>query len=276
MRSGQPGINGNEFKQLPVLVPTSTNEQTAIATVLSDLDTLISNMEKLIEKKRMIKQGVTQKFFTPKSDWTEKCLIDVADKNVKWSFTGGPFGSNLKFSDYTSEGIRVIQLQNIGDGIFHFESEVFTSEAKANELLSCNIYPGDIILSKMGDPVARACLIPKIHSRYLMCSDGIRLAINTSENDTYFILNYLNSPRFRTLAENKSTGSTRKRIGLVTLKKLKLVIPTKEIQNEIGNVLRNIDQELISLENVLMKYTFLKQGMMKSLLTGKIRIHNKD
>src|SRR5690606_28217526 len=113
--------------------------------------------------------------------------IDTADKNIKWSFTGGPFGSNLKSSDYTSKGIRIIQLQNIGDGIFNDEYKIFTSLDKADELLSCNIYSGDIILSKMGDPVGRACIIPGDNERYLMASDGIRLAVNEKEFSKYFI-----------------------------------------------------------------------------------------
>lgn len=92
--------------------------------------------------------------------WKVMPLSDIADSKVRWSFTGGPFGSNLKSSDYVTRGVRIIQLQNIGDGKFKNDYEIFTSKEKADELISCNIYPGEIILSKMGDPVARACIIP--------------------------------------------------------------------------------------------------------------------
>ena len=115
--------------------------------------------------------------FRDTGEWKEKKLIDTAAIGIKWSFIGGPFGSNLKSSDYVDDGIRIIQLQNIGDAEFHNDYKIYTSEEKADELLSNNIYPGDIILSKMGDPVGRACLIPDEHNRYVMCSDGIRLVI---------------------------------------------------------------------------------------------------
>jgi len=46
--------------------------------------------------------------------WEETKLIDTSAKE-KYSFTGGPFGSDLKSSDYTDNGVRIIQLQNIGD-----------------------------------------------------------------------------------------------------------------------------------------------------------------
>ena len=45
-------------------------------------------------------------------DWDIVSFNDIADKNKKWSITGGPFGSNLKTTDYTDEGVQIIQLQN--------------------------------------------------------------------------------------------------------------------------------------------------------------------
>ena len=87
-------------------------------------------------------------------EWTSTTL-DGVRSSARWSLTGGPFGSNLKVSDYAATGVRVIQLQDIGDGYFCDSSRIYTSTSKADELRSCNIYPGEIILSKMGDPVDR-------------------------------------------------------------------------------------------------------------------------
>jgi type I restriction enzyme S subunit len=267
VRHTSVGSINDTILAIPTLV-----EQTAIANALSDIDSLINSLEKLIAKKRNIKQAAMQKLLKPKESWKIKKLGEIADGAQKWSFTGGPFGSNLKSSDYTDEGIRVIQLQNIGDGHFINHSEIYTSEVKADELLSCNIYPGDIILSKMGDPVARACIIPNNHSRYLMCSDGIRLAVNQKDNNTLFIYSYINSPAFRIQAENNSTGSTRKRIGLVTLRNLQLIVPDFEEQTRIALILSDMDEEINALDNKLEKYRNVKLGMMQNLLTGKIRL----
>lgn len=280
MRSGQPGINGNEYGQLLIPLPPTLTEQTAIATALSDVDALLNQLDKLIAKKRDIKQATMQQLLTGKKrlagfsgEWEVKKLGDVADDSHKWSFIGGPFGSNLKSSDYVQDGIRIIQLQNIGDGLFLDDSKIFTSTEKANELISCNIYPDDIIMSKMGDPVARACIIPKIHERYLMCSDGIRLAVNKKKYDTYFIFYSINFPLFRNLAENASTGSTRKRIGLSELKNVELICPpTLEEQTAIATLLTDMDTEITQLQQRRHKTHALKQGMMQQLLTGKIRL----
>ncbi|WP_201632772.1 restriction endonuclease subunit S [Psychrobacter immobilis] len=207
--------------------------------------------------------------FQDGGDWEEKNLIDVADKGVKWSFIGGPFGSNLKASDYTNKGVRVIQLQNIGDGEFVNDSKIYTSVEKADELLANNIYPHDIIMSKMGDPVGRACIIPDTHDRYVMCSDGIRLVVDEDKYSKYFVYSFINSDTFRASVESKSTGSTRKRIGLSHLKNLPLLIPNLPEQQKIADCLSSLD-DLINAENeqldALQEY---KAGLLQQLFPAE-------
>ena len=186
-------------------------------------------------------------------DWEVISFENIRDISQKWSITGGPFGSNLKTSDYTSDGVRIIQLQNIGDGIFYDDYKIYTSEKKANELLSCNIYPGEIILSKMGDPVARACIIPEKENRYLMASDGIRLVVDNKFFETKFVHDYINSPYFRNRAFAASTGSTRMRIGLGDLKKLLVIKPPKPEQTAIADVLSDTDSLIESLDKLIVK-----------------------
>ena len=205
----------------------------AIATALSDVDALITSLDKLIAKKRDIKQATMQQLLTGKKrlpgfsgEWEVKKLEDVADKNVQWSITGGPFGSNLKTVDYVADGVRIIQLQNIGDGVYHDDYRIYTTEEKADELISCNIFTGEIVISKMGDPVARVCIVPEGDRRYLMASDGIRLVVNKKRIDTQFVHYYINSIYFRRKAIEASTGSTRQRIGLEDLSKVPFVLPT--------------------------------------------------
>jgi len=266
------GITRETLSSIIIFFPPTLAEQESIAQALSDADALIESLEQLIAKKRQIKQGAMQELLRPKDNWEPTSLGNIADPNQRWSFTGGPFGSNLKSSDYTNDGIRIIQLQNIGDGEFKNDYEVYTSIEKADELLSCNIYPGEIILSKMGDPVARACLIPPYKKRYLMCSDGIRLAVDQKRFNTYFVYTLINASDFRMKAENASTGSTRKRIGLTELRNLELLCPPLSEQNNIATILSDMNSEITALEEKLAKARQIKQGMMQELLTGRIRL----
>jgi type I restriction enzyme, S subunit len=271
-------ISKPSFRSVAIPYPP-LEEQRVIAEALSDSDALIESLEQLLAKKRQLKQGAMQELLTGKKrlrgfseKWGAFCLGHIADPNQQWSFTGGPFGSNLKSSDYTETGIRIIQLQNIGDGEFKDNYEVYTSQQKADELLSCNIFPGEIILSKMGDPVARACLIPSREERYVMCSDGIRLAVDKSRFNVYFIFAQINAPEFRSRAANAGTGTTRKRIGLTELRALELRCPPLLEQDAIAAILSDMDTEISILEAKLSKARQIKQGMVQALLTGTIRL----
>ncbi len=202
-------------------------------------------------------------------DWEVKRLEDTAN-NEKYSFTGGPFGSDLKEDSYTDDGVRVIQLQNIGDGKFLNAYKIFTSEEKANQLKNCNIYPGDIIIAKMADPVARACIIPDEDKRYLMASDGIRLSINKEKYDVNFMLYAINSPNFRKNAESHSTGSTRLRIGLTELRNLLIAIPPLKDQKKIAEILTTVDEAIEKTDQIIEKTKEAKKGLMQRLLTRGI------
>ena len=278
--SGIPHIYYSDFKNENIAVP-KPNEQQKIASCLSSLDELITAHNQRLKLLKDHKKGLMQNLFPQEGEkvpkirfrefekdgvWVEKSLIDTADKKIKWSFTGGPFGSNLKASDYTSEGIRIIQLQNIGDGEFNDEYKIYTSTEKADELLSCNIYAGELILSKMGDPVGRACIIPDKLNRCVMASDGIRLVVNETKYSKYFVYSLINSKHIREAIENKATGSTRKRIGLDELRNVELLVPKSLTeQTEIASCLSALD-ELISVQAEKIDQLKLhKKGLIQGL-----------
>ncbi len=117
-------ISNRDVASLTFNLP-SLPEQRSLSQALSDVDALISALDKVIAKKRDLKTATMQQLLTGKKrlpgfggKWETVNFGNLADKKDKWSITGGPFGSNLKSSDYTEQGIRIIQLQNIGDGQF--------------------------------------------------------------------------------------------------------------------------------------------------------------
>jgi type I restriction enzyme S subunit len=284
--SGIRHLDKEFIKKLEFLVPT-VSEQKKIASILTSVDDVIEKTQSQINKLQDLKKGMINKFLTKGIDhkefkdselgmiprsWELIPLSQIANKKDPFSFAGGPFGSNLKTEHYCDSGIRIIQLQNIGDGEFLDNYEIFTSKEKANELLSCNIFPDDIIISKMGDPVARACIIPNLETRYLMASDGIRLSVNKNEFDVNFILETINHHRFRSEAERISIGSTRKRISLTELRTLIIAHPSLKEQKEISSFIHSINLSIKKKKQKLFKVQCLKKSLMQDLLTGKVRV----
>lgn len=219
-----------------------------------------------------IKQGYKQtKVGIIPDDWEIVNFDELKDKTDRHSITGGPFGSDLKSEHYTSSGVRVIQLQNIGDGKYINKEFVYTSEEKANQLKNCLIYPNEIILAKMAEPVARACLIPSFEDKFLMCSDGIRLLVDKNKFSTKYVLEYINYDLFRKIAINRSTGSTRGRIGLTDLKTIPLALPPLKEQEKIAEVLTTWDKAISKQTELLEVKELQKKALMQKLLSGEVR-----
>lgn len=283
------GLNLSTIRNFEFIAPTSLPEQQKIASFLSKVDEKITLLVKKKDKLAEYKKGVMQQLFNGQweeqdgqlifisptlrfkaddgsefPDWEEKMLIEVVSKQ-RYSFTGGPFGSDLKSDDYTETGVRIVQLQNIGDGCFNNDYKIYTSEKKADALKSCNIYPGDLLLSKMGDPVARALLVPETEKRYVMCSDGIRVVPDANRYNSYFLMNYINSPYFRNRAFAVSTGSTRQRIGLTELKQLTVIAPSVVEQTKIANLLSAIDKKIDLTNSELEKAKKWKKGLLQQM-----------
>ncbi|MFK4849870.1 restriction endonuclease subunit S [Lactococcus petauri] len=270
-------INSTDIKEAIISVPT-IEEQNKIGSFFKQLDNTIALHQRKLDLLKEQKKGYLQKMF-PKNgakvpelrfagfadDWEERKLIDVKDNEDRYSYTGGPFGSDLKSSDYTEIGVRIIQLQNIGDGKFVNDYKIYTSEEKARSLNSNLIYPGEIIIAKMADPLARATILPKIEPKYLMASDGIRLKISTDYFDNYYILTLINSDVFRKEALNNSTGTTRKRIGLVTLGNLPMMIPSFEEQQKIGSFFKQLDETIDLHQRKLDLLKEQKKGFLQKM-----------
>jgi len=188
--------------------------------------------------------------------------IDTPD-----AFVDGPFGSNLKSAEYTDEGVRLIQLQNIGSGEWLDFSKKFVSTRKLVNLSRHAVRPGDIAIAKMAEPVARACIVPAVADNFMVVADCIKLRVNETKSDPRFIVELLNSYPFRNQAERKSIGTTRIRINLSILKDLAIAIPSVSAQQRIAEILVNVNEAIRMTERLTAKLELAKQGLLRDLLT---------
>jgi type I restriction enzyme, S subunit len=261
--SAQPGLSVNKISILPIAFPISIAEQTAIATALSDIDELISQTEKLIEKKKAIKQGVMQELLKPKEGWEKVTLGNVINvsrggspRPIQSYLTSDPSGINwIKIGDTDIES-KYIQSAN----------EKITSNGALN---SRKVYVGDFILSNsmsFGRPYILnidGC----IHDGWLVLQNYQhhfdRDFLYYSLMSSYVLDQYLR------LAAGSSVLNLNKEI----VKGVNLLKP-KDLnkQRSIANILVSIDENLDLHIKKLTKLKLQKQGMMQALLTGKIRL----
>jgi type I restriction enzyme S subunit len=199
-------------------------------------------------------------------NWAKITLDQVASLDHN-SLVDGPFGSDLKMSEYTSAGVRLIQLQNIGEGVWIDSNQRFIPLSKFNDLSRHAAYPGDIAIAKMADPVARACIVPHVSEKFLVVADCIKLSVNLKRHNPRFIVRAINHLDFRRKAEDVSTGTTRQRINLSALRKIPLWVPSLTEQNYIANMFDDLDMQSQRTEQLITKLKQQREGLLHDLLT---------
>ena len=181
--------------------------------------------------------------------WSEKRLSVLALED-KGAFVDGPFGSDLKSTEYIDDGVPLIQLNNIRDSKHLMQNIKFVSEEKKLELFRHIAIPGDVVIAKMADPVARAAIVNDTYLEYVIVADCVKFTPNLKLINLRYLVWAINCDHVRLNAELVSTGTTRVRINLSELKKLKIPYPPMKEQTQIASFL---DHETAKIDTLIEK-----------------------
>lgn len=257
-------ISKEQLLGLEILYP-SFREQTSIAEALSDIDSLISSLQKLVRKKKAIKQGAMQELLTGKKrlpgfsgKWTNTTLGRCFSKIV-----GGGTPSRA-ISEFWNGEIPWATVKDFAT-FNPYKTQEYISEAGLNHSSTHLIPKGTLITStRMG--------IGKIVIYYVDVAinqdlKALFVSDDVSKEYIYHLFGMVGK-----IIESLGNGSTVKGIRIEQLKNLSIVLPKKNEQQAIAQVLSDMDSEIEQLEKKLAKYQQIKQGMMQELLTGRIRL----
>lgn len=237
---GRAGLNLNLISNILIPIP-SIKEQTAIANALTDIDDLISSLEEKIVKKKNIKQGAMQELLKPKEGWVEKRLGEVVIIKK---------GQMITSSDFIKGTTPVIA------GGMTLAGYHSISNRKANT----------ITISASG---ANAGFVA-FHKYPIFASDCSTIEEDVNCN-ILFIYYFLKLKQIKIY--KLQTGGAQPHIHPKDLNPIIIFYPDNiKKQNEIAMILLDMDKEIEGLEGKLEKYRMIKEGMMKDLLTGRIRL----
>ena len=272
-------ISKNELGKIQISIPNDRNEQIAIANALSDADSLIASLQKLIAKKKAIKQGAMQELLTGKrrlpgfsGEWATFDILDVLEKN--FGIKIGPFGSQLKKEFLHESGqYKVYGQENVYENNFGLGHR-YLPYSRYMKLKSCEIIAGDFLISSMGT-IGKCAIVPDQIPPGIMDSHLIRLRFNPKKLRASYVIqlfsseiDFLKNQIFKLAVGGIMDGLSTKIVSL-----LQVTIPVDiEEQIAIAQVLSDMDAEIEKLGKKLSKYQKIKQGMMQELLTGRIRL----
>lgn len=287
--SGVPSLNSSTIENVAVAYPQK-KEQTAIANALSDVDALISELEKLIAKKQAIKTATMQQLLTGRTRLPQFALReDGTKKGTKKSelgevpedweiyslgqlIKGTQLGGNYKNSEQET-GQPLIKMGNLGRGYIKLDKlEFVVGKAKEVDRLEF----GDLLFNTRNtlDLVGKVSVWRNELSVAFFNSNLMRITFDPVLIGSNFYMNaVMNSNDFVNALSDIAIGTTSvAAIYSRDLFQLKVSLPPKEEQTAIATILSDMDEEIQALEQRLGKTRQIKQGMMQELLTGKTRL----
>ena len=195
-------------------------------------------------------------------DWEMKKMVELVQN--KSDVVAGPFGSNLITNDYRSQGIPIIQLQNIERYRFITKNIKFIDKVKYNKLKYHSFIAGDIVLAKLGDPIGKTCILPDELLMGIVTADVVRIRIPHNVIDNNFLLYVLNSDNIKNQLYSRQLGTTRPRVNLSDVRELLLPIPPLIIQQKIGKILSELDTKIKNLQKQNKILEQIAQAVFKS------------
>jgi type I restriction enzyme S subunit len=172
-------------------------------------------------------------------------------------FTDGDW---IERKDQSDEGIRLVQTGNIGEGKYLEKEDraKYISEDTFESLKCTEIFPGDILVSRLPEPVGRACIIPPKAERMITAVDCTICRPDEEIIRKEYLYYFMQSEAYYTRLMNNVTGTTRKRISRKNLGNVELDIPSLDIQENvvkkldiISNVINNRQSEIEHLDNLI-------------------------
>lgn len=211
------------------------------------------------------------------SDW-EWTSIDKLAAPVDYAIVDGPFGSNLKVSDYVEFGVPVLQGSNITGNEFKMSDLRFVTRAKAQKLRRSFVRVGDLLVVKIGT-IGYAAIIDDLgqFDEALIPANLLKATLNNKKVDNRFVLHFLTSEFGYRALTNLIGKTAQPALSLGKFRKLEIPLPSLHEQQRISKILDTADAVIQQTEAVIEKLKMIKQGLLHDLLTrglnetGKLR-----
>lgn len=266
-KSGVPGVNRNDLHLEPVSLPGDIKEQRAIAAALSDVDALLDGLDRLIAKKRDLKQAAMQQLLTGQTrlpgDWVTKHdfkKTEVGSIPEDWEIK--PFKELFNIS--AGGDVNPKLSSSVHD-------EKYCYPIYSNALTNCGLYGFCSYADHPANSItitARGTLGFAIYRDHNYTAIGRVLVLLPKQLSAgAFFAEFINS---RVKFAIESTGVPQ--LTAPQIAEYCLAVPPVAEQTAIATILSDMDAEIAALEARRDKTRALKQGMMQELLTGKTRL----
>ena len=264
-------------------------EQQQMSSILSNVDNALEKTNQLIEETELLKKGLMQKLLTKgirhtkfkkakwlfgkeikiPEEWEVKTIKELVNEKIILEIQDGNHGElHPKNKDFTKDGLNFITADSINEGKIDYKKCKKLPDKFKKILRIGFTKPDDVILihkasiGKCALNIKEDCILSP-QATYYRLSD---LMVSK------FLLYVFSSTYFQEQLQSMGEQSTRKYIGILAQKDLKIILPLLSEQKQITSILSNVDSQINKEKLNKKNLELLKKGLMQKLLTGQIRV----
>jgi type I restriction enzyme S subunit len=205
--------------------------------------------------------------------WTWAELKDLTE-NSKNDIVDGPFGSNLKSEEYKETGIPVFKIQNIKENRFVDKNINFVSPTKAEELSRHSFQKGDLIITKLGNPLGLCCKVPEKYPYGIIVADLMRFRPSSQRVVIQYLMYGINSVIVQNQFKAITKGTTRPRVNLTIVRGIKFPLPPlseqRAIVSKIELLFSELDNGIANLKLAQEQLKIYRQAVLKKGFEGEL------
>jgi type I restriction enzyme S subunit len=239
-----PTINWRDLKILEFDLPDLETQRKLAAVLWSINDTMESYKKLISATDELVKSQFMEQFGSYLGDETRCATVE----QVCTVFADGDW---IESKDQADDGIRLIQTGNVGNGVYLDKGERarYIDEETFVRLNCTEVLPNDILISRLPDPVGRACIIPDGLGKSITAVDCSIVRLKSHVLPEFFVA-YTMTTLYAAQIGSSVTGSTRKRISRKNLGQV--VIPTPDIdqQEQFAAFVRQSDKSKLLISRL--------------------------
>jgi type I restriction enzyme S subunit len=278
-RAAQPHLNAEDLGDVEVTVSTR-DQEVAIADYLdretAQIDALLEARRKqaklLVDHRRAVIDGFT----------VPGALGGQADAETAWPIAklkrAAAFfadGDWIESPFITTDGIRLIQTGNIGEGIYRDQGFRYISDETFRTLACTEVVPGDILISRLAGTVGQSCLAPDLGTRMVVSVDVVIMR-PFPDLEPAFAVTYLSSSYHLALAELLARGTTMPRLSRSQVGELPIPMPPFDVQRrvvgEIERRLAGVNALGVAVDLQVARLLERRQALITAAVTGQLDI----
>jgi len=283
-------LTKEKLMNVPIIIP-SLPEQNTIADFLDfkceKIDTIIAIEETIISKLNGYKKSIIQKAVTKGIsnaplknsgvNWLGNIPQDWETLKIKFLATEPDTifidGDWIESPYIVKDGIRYLTTGNVGECVYKEQGAGFITQETFDELNCLKVYPEDLVISRLNEPIGRSCILPKDEEPFYVVAVDIVVLKPDKRHNKKYLMYVMNSPLYSHEASLMAKGTTMQRISRTMLGNIMLPIPPLKEQNAIAEYLdkktSQVDALITFKQQKITELKEYKKSLIYEYVTGK-------